>query len=353
MKQPEIEQLLKRKTLFNPQGDTLTGRTRVVGGNPTNLNDFVNHRYPWVSDWYRQALNNFWIPEEISLSEDRSCYPRLSEAEREAYDKILSFLVFLDSLQSNGLPSITEYITSSEICLCLNIQSFQECLHSQSYSYMLDSICPPDKRQEILYQWKDDEHLLRRNEFIGSLYNDFLQKPTRENLIRALMACYILEGIYFYSGFSFFYSLSRRSLMTGSAQEIRYINRDENTHLWLFRNIFRELMAEDPEWFDDKTKGMMLSMLKEGVRQEIAWGEYVIGDRIPGLSSGMIRDYISYLGNLRWQGLGFAPYDPLHKDEPESMCWVAQYADPNAVKTDFFEARVTAYAKSASIVDDL
>ncbi len=25
--------------------------------------------------------------------------------------------------------------------------------------------------------------------------------------------------------------------MSGSAQEIRYINRDENTHLWLFRTI--------------------------------------------------------------------------------------------------------------------
>ncbi|MDD6317444.1 MAG: ribonucleotide-diphosphate reductase subunit beta, partial [Succinatimonas hippei] len=113
------------------------------------------------------------------------------------------------------------------------------------------------------------------------------------------------------------------------------------------------LMAENPEWFDDKTKDMMLEMLKEGVRQEIAWGEYVIGDRIPGLSSEMIRDYISYLGNLRWQGLGFEPYDPAHKDEPESMKWVSQFADPNFVKTDFFEARVTAYAKSASIVDDL
>ena len=105
-----MTRLLSRKKLFNPEGDTNTSLTRVVGGNPTNLNDFVNHRYPWVSDWYRQALNNFWIPEEISLSEDRSCYPKLQNAEREAYDKILSFLVFLDSLQSNGLPSFTEYL---------------------------------------------------------------------------------------------------------------------------------------------------------------------------------------------------------------------------------------------------
>ena len=39
------------------------------------------------------------------------------------------------------------------------IQAFQECVHSQSYSYMLDSICSPEKRNEILYQWKTDGHL--------------------------------------------------------------------------------------------------------------------------------------------------------------------------------------------------
>ena len=35
------------------------------------------------------------------------------------------------------------------------------------------------------------------------------------------------------------------------------------------------------------------------------------------------------------------------------MQWVSQYANANMVKTDFFEARVTAYAKSSALVDDL
>ena len=51
--------------------------------------------------------------------------------------------------------------------------------------------------------------------------------------MKACIANFILEGIYFYSGFMFFYNLSRNGKMSGSAQEIRYINRDENTHLWL------------------------------------------------------------------------------------------------------------------------
>jgi len=56
-------------------------------------------------------------------------------------------------------------------------------------------------------------------------------------------------GHHFYSGFMFFYNLSRNGKMSGSAQEIRYINRDENTHLWLFRNIITELQKEQPELF--------------------------------------------------------------------------------------------------------
>ena len=289
---------LKRNALFNPSGDTEIRLRKMIGGNTTNLNDFNNMRYKWVSDWYRQAMNNFWIPEEINLTQDTKDYPLLDEAERTAYDKILSFLVFLDSLQSNNLPTISEYITANEVNLCLHIQAFQECVHSQSYSYML-------------------------------------------------------EGIYFYSGFMFFYNLSRNGKMSGSAQEIRYINRDENTHLWLFRSIILELKKEEPELFTPDKVQIYENMMREGVKQEIEWGQYVIGDNIQGLNRQMIADYIHYLGNLRWSSLGNPPLYEHNRKEPESMHWVLQYSNANMVKTDFFEAKSTAYAKSTALEDDL
>ena len=101
--------------------------------------------------------------------------------------------------------------------------------------------CATEKRNEILYQWKTDEHLLRRNEFIGNLYNEFMDKMDAPTLLRVMMANFILEGVHFYSGFMFFYNLARNGKIPGSAQEIRYINRDENTHLWLFRSMILEL----------------------------------------------------------------------------------------------------------------
>ena len=67
----------------------------------------------------------------------------------------------------------------------------------------------------------------------------------------------------------------------------------------------------------------------------------------------MITEYVQYLGNLLFTNLGVAPIYEGHETEPESMRWVSQYSNANTIKTDFFEARSTAYAKSSALVDDL
>ena len=75
---------LMKKPLFNPSGDTQVNKRRMIGGNTTNLNDFNNMKYDWVSDWYRQAMNNFWIPEEINMGVDIKDYRKLPQAERRS-----------------------------------------------------------------------------------------------------------------------------------------------------------------------------------------------------------------------------------------------------------------------------
>lgn len=135
---------------------------------------------------------------------------------------------------------------------------------------MLDTICEPQERNDILYQWKNDPHLLERNQFIGDLYNDFQTNKNTETFVKTLVANYILEGIYFYSGFMFFYNLGRNHRMPGSVQEIRYINRDENTHLWLFKNILLELKKEEPSLFHPDCINDYRRMIKKGCEQETA-----------------------------------------------------------------------------------
>ena len=75
----------------------------------------------------------------------------------------------------------------------------------------------------------------------------------------------------------------------------------------------------------------------------------MIGDAVSGLSCDMITDYVKYLGNLRCKNLGLAPIYEGHEKEPESMGWVSQFSNANMIKTDFFEAKSTAYAKSSAL----
>jgi len=348
-----MDSILSRKQLFNDGGDQEISKRRMIGGNTTNLNDFNNLKYSWVSQWYRHSMNNFWIPEEINLQNDIQEYRALSPNERKAFDKILSFLVFLDSIQTANIPAFGEFITANEVNLCLTIHAFQEAVHSQSYSYMLDTICSPEERNEILYQWRKDEMLLKRNRYIGNLYNEFQKNPTQQNLVRTAIANYILEGVYFFSGFMFFYNLGRNGKMSGSVQEIRYINRDENTHLQLFKLIIMELKKENPALFSEGAIQAYREMIKEGAEQEIAWGCYVIGNNIPGLNEEMINSYIRYLANLRSAALGFGTIYEGYEEEPDSMSWVSKYSNANQIKTDFFEAKPTAYSKSTALEDDL
>ena len=105
--------------------------------------------------------------------------------------------------------------------------------------------------------------------------------------------------------------------------------------------------------FTDAAVEELKEMMREGVRQEIKWGKYIIGNDIPGLNEQMVEDYIKYLGNLRSNGIGFGNLYDGYEKEPESMAWVSQYSNANLIKTDFFEARSTAYAKSSALEDDL
>ena len=137
---------MDKKLIFNEKGDR--GTQSMIGGNTTNLREWNRIKYDWANQMYRTMLNNFWIPEEISLNEDVKQFPYLTDYERRAFDKIIAFLNFLDSIQSENLPNLSRYITASEVASLLNIQTFQEEIHAQSYSYILDTVTNPITRDK-------------------------------------------------------------------------------------------------------------------------------------------------------------------------------------------------------------
>ncbi|WP_308635655.1 ribonucleotide-diphosphate reductase subunit beta [Paenibacillus silvisoli] len=338
---------LQKKKLFNEEGDRDWGQRRMIGGNTTNLIELNNVKYDWATKMYRTMMNNFWIPEEIPLAQDAKDYKNLSLSERNSYDKIISFLIFLDSLQTANLPNVNEYITAPEVNLCLTVHTFQEAVHSQSYSYILDSVVSPEVRDQIYNLWREDKNLLKRNRFITDLYENFIANPSSQNLIKTIMANYILEGIYFYSGFSFFYALGRQGKMLGTVSEIKYIQRDELTHLALFQGIFREVRKENPELFTPVLIEELRQMMKTAVEHEIEWGQYITNNQIPGLTDEIIEQYIKFLSNERLRKLNLDILYPEIAEHP--MKWVESFSNMNGMKTDFFEQKVTNYSKSSNL----
>jgi ribonucleoside-diphosphate reductase beta chain len=341
---------IKKNRLFNPKGDREFEKRRLINGNSTNLFELNNIKYDWAMTLYRAMMNNFWIPEEIPLGNDAKDYKILPESEQRGYDKVISFLVFLDSLQTANLPNFASYVTAPEVNLCLAVQTFQEAVHSQSYGYILDTVVSAQKRDLIYNYWREDEFLMNRNVVITSIYEEFAESPSTENFILAAMANYILEGVYFYSGFSFFYVLARQGKMCGTAQEIRYIQRDELTHLVLFQNIFNTLRKENPELFGGDMTNRLLSLMSNAVENEISWGQYIIRDGVLGLTDEILDRYIKYLANRRLSAIGMAPLYPEFTDHP--MKWVDDFSSVNQIKTDFFEARPSAYTKASAVNRD-
>jgi len=292
-------------------------------------------------------LNNTWFPKEVDMTRDVNDYKNLTDMEKSAYDKALSQLIFMDSLQTNNLiDNVNPYITSPEINLILVRQSFEEALHSQSYAVMVDSIST--NSEEIYELWRSDVMLKTKNDAIFRTYSRLASDPTDENFIKACFANQILEGIYFYSGFAYIYTLARSGKMLGSAQMIRFIQRDEVTHLILFQNLINTLKKERADLFTKELIADVVEMFKEAVELEIKWGKYITQGQILGLTDDIVEQYIQYLADDRLSSVGFTKI--YNVENP--IKWVDDFAKFNDQKTNFFEGTVTNYSKGSLSFDD-
>ncbi|QSZ40585.1 ribonucleotide-diphosphate reductase subunit beta [Sulfurimonas aquatica] len=338
---------MDRKKIYNPDSTESVNDRKVFGGDPTGIFELNNIKYQWAYNLWEMMLNNTWFPKEVDMTRDVNDYKLLTDAEKTAYDKALSQLIFMDSLQTNNIiDNINPYITSPEINLILVRQSFEEALHSQSYAVMVDSIST--NSAEIYDLWRRDMMLKGKNDAIARVYIELMDNPTDTNFVKACFANQILEGIYFYSGFTYLYTLARSGKMLGSAQMIRFIQRDEVTHLVLFQNLINTLKKERADLFTDELKADVIEMFKEAVQLETEWGKYITQGQILGLTDDIVEQYIQYLADDRLRAVGFEKI----YNVSNPIKWVDDFAKFNDQKTNFFEATVTNYSKGSLSFDD-
>ncbi len=341
--------VLQSKSLFNPKGSEDLNDRRILGGNSTNLLNLNNVKYQWAVSLDKQMEANFWIANPVDLTQDKIQYSQLSNNEKKAFFGQLSFLVFLDSIQTNNIPRLASFISAPEIVTALTHHAFQERNHTKCYSVMIEAILGQEDKQKIYDFWREDDILFKRNQDIVKLYDDFNNNPTVDNFYRSLIANYVLEGVYFVNSFNYFFNLASRSLMSGSADMIRLISIDEQTHIVLFERLITSLIKELPL---AKFREYVEEIFSIGVEQEIEWSSHIIGDNVLGINKDSIDQYTKYTANRLMRKLGVDPIytDPKYFKNPyQHLDLISDVYSEGTQKGNFFETNLSEYSNSNAI----
>jgi ribonucleoside-diphosphate reductase beta chain len=340
-------ELMSVNPIFNPEGNDSIETRKIWFGNTTNLMQLNDVRYSWAVNLYQQMRENFWIPQKLDLTQDVVDYWNLTPDERRAYNGILSYLTFLDSIQTCNIPYLKNSITAPEVSLCMAEQVSQEGMHNQSYQYIIETVIPAEDRTVVYEFWRTDKVLFERCEFIAKLYQKYVDDSSPENYFIALLADYLLEGMYFYNGFIYFYNLASRMLMPGSADIFKMINRDELSHVRLFQKLIPEAMAVFPH-----STERIYAMFDTAVRHEEEWTNHIIGNNILGITEASTEQYTKYLANIRLRAIGLEPLYSESKYQKSPYTHLERFSDTKKeahTKANFFEASVTSYVMSSGV----
>jgi ribonucleoside-diphosphate reductase beta chain len=301
------------------------------------------YRFPHFYDYREQIRALFWRASEVDMAHDTKQFPTLSVAEQESFLKIIGLLATLDGPQTDITVRIADFSTDPSVTSIMATIADQESEHNHSYAYVLSSVTSLDRQLESFETGRRDAILLKRNERIMNVYNTFADNPTVLNVLKTMVYCALLEGLFFYSGFAFFYHLARHQKMVGTSTMISYINRDELQHGKFISELFRATLAENPQFNTEEFANWVYEQFQYAVEQKTTWSRYILSD-IDGLDLIEMEGYIKYRANKMLRLLGLSDLFEHHTENP--MKWIRAYVDNfDDTKTDFFEQKLRQYTK--------
>ena len=325
----------------------IINKRRVINGYDDGLMQVSPLKHPWAREIFKNMQRNNWVAEEISFQRDKEQWEanELTETEKDCFMRALAFASNLDGLLVNSLSEIIKpHITSPEIALAIARQIYEESLHVDSYSCMIEAI--GFDPEDVYGLYRRDKHLYYKNKrVLESMYKinvpDF-KTDTHKNAQDFLEACttnLIFEGIFFYSVFLIFYNFGRNNKMPGSKEMIQFINRDEDLHVRLFVNIINGIKEEQPELWTEDLKEKLTKNMVDAVEMEIEWGISCIGEGILGITPALLREYIQFIGDMRLEGIGLEK----KYNSKNPFPWLDDFTQGNMIEVNFFEGTVREY----------
>ena len=314
-----------------------------------DLNQLVPFKYDWAWQKYLDGSANHWMPQEINMTNDIVLWKSedgLTEDERTIVKRNLGFFSTADSLVANNLVlALYRLITNPECRQYILRQSLEEAIHTHAYQYCIESLGMDEG--EIFNMYREIPCVARKASW-GLKYTQEISNPefktgtveTDKQLLKNLIAFYcVLEGIFFYCGFTQILSMGRRNKMTGTSEQFQYILRDESMHVNFGIDVINQIKIENPHLWDEELKSEAAQMILEGTELEIQYARDTMPRGVLGMNAAMMEEYLKFIANRRLTQIGL---EEEFKGVSNPFPWMSEIMDLRKEK-NFFETRVTEY----------
>src|ERR1700755_2481197 len=327
---------------------------RIINGK-TDVNQLVPFKYKWAWEKYLATCSNHWMPQEINMSRDIATWKDpngLTEDERRIIKRNLGFFVTADSLAANNIVLGTyRHITAPEARQFLLRQAFEEAIHTHAYQYIVESLGLDES--EIFNAYHEVQSIRDKDEFlipfIDAIMDPNFHTGTPEadqKLLKSLIvfAC-LMEGLFFYVGFTQILALGRQNKMPGAAQKYQYILRDESMHCNFGIDLINQIKLENPHLWTAEFRAEIRELFKQPVDLEYRYAEDTMPRGVLGLNASMFKSYLRFICNRRCQQIGL---DPLYPNEENPFPWMSEMIDLKKER-NFFETRVIEYQTGGAL----
>jgi ribonucleoside-diphosphate reductase beta chain len=227
----------------------------------------------------------------------------------------------------------------------------EEAIHTHAYQYVIESLGMDEG--EIFNMYREVPSVAKKAAwalpFTQSLSNPDFKTGTTEDdkiLLRNLIAFYcVLEGIFFYCGFTQILSMGNRNKMTGTSEQFQYILRDESMHVNFGIDMINQIKIENPELWDEEMQSTAREMILQGTQLEIEYAEDTMPNGILGMSAESMAEYLKFIANRRLTQIGLEEAFPKASNP---FPWMSEIMDLRKEK-NFFETRVIEYQTGGAL----
>jgi ribonucleoside-diphosphate reductase beta chain len=330
---------------------------RIINGQ-TDVNQLVPFKYKWAWEKYLATCANHWMPQEVNMSRDIATWKDpngLTEDERRIIKRNLGFFVTADSLAANNIVLGTyRHITAPECRQFLLRQAFEEAIHTHAYQYIVESLGLDES--EIFNAYNEVGSIRDKDEFLIPFIQAIMDPhfhtgtpETDQRLLKSLIvfAC-LMEGLFFYVGFTQILALGRQNKMTGAAEQYQYILRDESMHCNFGIDLINQIKLENPHLWTSEFKAEINALFEQAVELEYRYAEDTMPRGVLGMNASMFKGYLRYIANRRATQIGLAPLFP---NEENPFPWMSEMIDLKKER-NFFETRVIDYQTGGALAWD-